>query len=192
MRHCTVERIVSHLRLYLRMYFSVLALGVVVLPPAAAATREEMRRLDAAYPAGSVVLCHSEVAGSEMFPQPVSVTTRGRVVESAADRRVFDVSVTWLTKGSTSGLTLNFRMRQRSDEEGQYSLIDPDSMRVSWPGVGSEAVKTVLQGFRARMTDGEKFEPYSHTTIARFPGYIVLTPGEAPQFCSKEPPREDE
>ena len=170
---------------------AILALGVLIILPGGAATREEMRRLNAAYPAGSVVLCHSEVAGSEMFPEPVSVVTRGRVVESSADRRVFDVTVTWQPKGDTARLTLTYRARQRSDDRGQYSLIDPDSMRVSWPGVDREAEATVLQGFRARMANGEEFEPYSHTTIARFPGYIVLTPGEAPLFCSKEPPGED-
>jgi len=77
-------------------------------------------------------------------------------------------------------------MTQRSDEKGQYSKIDPDSMTVSMPGATPETEQAVLQGFRKQFTADESFAPYSQIEITDFPSYISRNPGEPPTYCHKE------
>lgn len=152
-----------------------------------AATYEEMQRLDAAYPPGSVVVCRSDLPGDGSVQPPTTMTVRGTVISQKKGLTTYDISVTWAPEGS-SGMTLTYRMSQRSDRTGQYSRIDPTSMSVSMPAAGPEGEKTVLEGFRSRFATGESFTPYSQTEITGFPNYITRNPGEPPLYCRQENP----
>lgn len=155
-----------------------------------AATREEMQQLDAAYPPGSVVICHTDLPGDGKLSLPTTMSSRGKVGSRENGHTLYDVSVTWHSKGAKEGvagdMTLSFRMTQRSDEKGQYSLIDPESMAVSMPTAGPAAEKTILEGFRRRFGGTENFTPYSQIEITEFPAYITHEPGEAPSYCRRE------
>lgn len=157
---------------------------------AGAATREEMRRLDEAYPPGSVVVCHSDLPGDGKLSLPTTMISRGKVESRENGHTLYSVSVTWQTQGAKESdagdLTLTFLMNQRSDEKGQYSFIDPESMAVSMPAAGPAGEEAVLKGFRSRFGGTENFSPYSQTEITEFPAYITRNPGEAPSYCRKE------
>lgn len=155
-----------------------------------AATREEMQRLDEAYPPGSVVVCHSDLPGDGKLSLPTTMISRGKVESKENGHTLFSVSVTWRTpgaKGSDAGdLILTFRMNQRSDEKGLYTLIDPESMAVTMSAAGPAGEEAVLKGFRSRFGGTKNFAPYSQTEITEFPAYITRNPGEAPSYCRKE------
>lgn len=153
-----------------------------------AATYEEMQRLDAAYPPGSVVFCRSDLPGDWNVQPPTTMTARGTVISQAKGITTYDISATWAPEGSSSGMTLTYSMSLRSDRSGQYLRIDPTSMSVSMPAAGSEGEKTVLEGFRSRFASGESFTPYSQAEITDFPNYITRNPGEPPIYCRQENP----
>lgn len=153
---------------------------------ACAATYEEMQRLEAAYPPGSVVICKSETPGDGKVQKPTTMTARGTVVSQERGLTTYDISVTWLPDGSSTGMMLAYKMSQRSDSNGQYSRIDPASLSVSMPGAGPEGEKAVLEGFRTRFAAGESFAPYTQTEITDFPDYITRNPGEPPVCCHQE------
>lgn len=170
-----------------------LGIMVVLLSTASAvyaATREEMQRLDAAYPPGSVVVCHSDLPGDGKLSLPATMFSRGKVESKVNGHTLYNVSVTWRIKNekkSDAGdMTLTFLMTQRNDEKGQYSLIDPESMAVSMPAAGPAGEEALLKGFRSRFGGTESFTPYSQTEITEFPAYITRNPGEAPSYCHKE------
>ncbi|MBZ0059443.1 MULTISPECIES: hypothetical protein [unclassified Leclercia] len=90
-------------------------------------------------------------------------------------------------KESNAGdLTLTFRMNQRSDEKGQHSLIDPESMAFSMPAAGPAGEEAVQKGSCSKFGGTENFTPCSQTDITEFPAYITRDPGEAPSYCRKE------
>ncbi|QHM74066.1 hypothetical protein [Mixta intestinalis] len=154
---------------------------------AGAATREEVQRLDAAYPPGSVVVCRADLPGDGRDRLPTRLESRVIVVTRTADQTVGRGTVSWITGGHTSpGLTLTFTVTQRKSESGYYSRIDPASMVVSMPGAGPEGEKLVLDGMRQRLPAGEEFAPFSQTEITDFPSYITRKPGEPPIYCHKE------
>ena len=152
-----------------------------------AASYEERQRLDAAYPPGSVVVGKSELPGDGNGQPPTSTTARGTGISQTKGLTTYDISVTWAPEGS-SGMTLTYRVSQRSVRSGQYSRIDPTRMSVSMPAAGPEGEKTVLEGFRSRFATGESFTPYSQTEITDFPNYITRNPGEPPVYCRQENP----
>ena len=125
----------------------------VTSPVASAATYEEMQRLDAAYPPGSVVVCRSDLPGDGSVQPTTIMTVRGTVISQTKGLTTYDISATWAPEGS-NGMTLTYRMSQRSDRTGQYSRIDPASMSVSMPAAGPEGEKTVLEEFRSRLATG--------------------------------------
>ncbi|SNY79788.1 hypothetical protein [Enterobacter sp. CC120223-11] len=157
---------------------------------AGAATRKEMQQIDAAYPPGSVVVCHSDIPGDGKLNYPTTMLSRGTVTSTGQGRTIYDVSVTWRMKSQAgradTDLTLTFKMHQRSDATGQYTLIDRDSMAVSMPAAGPASEAIALDGFRRRFGGTENFTPYSQFEITTFPSYINHTPGEAPMYCHKE------
>jgi len=154
---------------------------------AGAATYEEVKRLDAAYPPGSVVICRSDLPGDSQMLRHTLTTTRGTVVARRNNITDFDVAVTWLTEGETgAGMTLTFRSTERAEKKGVYVRIDPDSMSLSLPGAREEEKKTVLDGFRDNFARTEHFGAYSETEITDFPSYVVRKPGEPPALCHKE------
>lgn len=172
-------------RLIHRLLFVTVLAGATPLV-SDAATYEEAQRLDTAYPVGSEVVCRADLAGDGQHLLPMTLITRAVVSARDSQHVVYDVSVAWLTAASASGgLTLRFRMTQRSDETGHYSTIDPDSMAVVMPGVGPEGENTILQGFRARLTGDEQFAPYSQIDITDFPSYVIHKPGDPPSYCHK-------
>jgi hypothetical protein len=147
-----------------------------------------MQRLDAAYPPGSVVVCKSDIPGDGNGQPPTAMTARGTIVSQTKGLTTYDIIVTWIPEGSSKGMMLEYSMSQRSDKNGQHSRIDPASLSVSMPGVGSEVEKTILEGFRSRFATGESIAPYSQTVITDFPEYITRNPGEPPVYCSQENP----
>lgn len=153
---------------------------------AGAATYEEMQRLEAAFPPGSVVICKSDTPGDGKFKKPTTMTARGTIVSQKRGLTTYDISATWLPEGSRTGMTLVYRMSQRSDGNGQYSRIDPASLSISMSGAGPEGEKAVLEGFRTRFAAGESFAPYSQTEITDFPDYITRNPGEPPVYCHQD------
>jgi len=64
---------------------------------AGAATREEMQRLDEAYPPGSVVVCHSDLPGDGKLSLPTTMISRGKVESRENGHTLYSVSVTWQT-----------------------------------------------------------------------------------------------
>ncbi|EBG0675821.1 hypothetical protein GZD23_004037 [Salmonella enterica subsp. enterica] len=176
----------------LKKFSNVFLAGILATTTAMAdaATREEMQQIDAAYPPGSVVVCRSDIPGDGKFSYPTTMLTRGKVISAGQDRVTYDVSITWHTKNTPAradtDLTLTFRMQQRSDEKGQYTLIDTDSMAVSMPAAGAAGEAVTLDGFRRRFGGKENFTPYSQFEITTFPAYITHNPGEAPLYCHKE------
>jgi len=158
-----------------------------LIPAAGAATNEEMTRLEAAYPAGSVVICRQDLPGDGMARLPTRLEVHGTVLNREADLTTGQGIATWRTHGSASpGLTLTFVVTQRKSGSGYYSRIDPASMAVSMPAVGPEGEKNVLEGFRRRLPAGEEFAPFSETEITDFPSYVVRKPDEPPSYCHKE------
>lgn len=101
---------------------------------ASAATYEEMQRLDVAYPPGSVVVCRADILGDGKNEPPTAMTFRGTIVSQTKDLTIYDISVTWLAEGSSSGMMLAYRLSQRSDKNGLHSRTDPASLSVSMPG----------------------------------------------------------
>ncbi|MDF7662852.1 hypothetical protein PUG81_28220 [Erwiniaceae bacterium L1_54_6] len=159
-----------------------------MLTAAGAATREEVIRLNAAYPPGSVMVCSKNLPGDGKMVQPIVLQMRGTVVDRKQHSAVYEVSSTWSIPGksSSSDLTLKLRMLERLDDKGSYSRIVPDSMSVSMPSAGPAGEKSVLEGFRRRLPDGEIFTPFSNIEITDFPSYTVQTRGEPTSYCHKE------
>lgn len=167
----------------------LLVVGMIGITPlvVSAASYEEIEQLNSAYPAGSVIVCRADLPGNGSELLPVNLVIRADVKARKGKHTVYDVSVTWLTKSEAArGLTLTYRMTQRSDKTGQYSKIDPESMAVSIPDATPEDENSVLKGFRNRFTVQESFTPYSQIEITDFPSYISRNPGEEPISCSKE------
>lgn len=157
-----------------------------LIPAAGAATNEEMTRLEAAYPAGSVVICRQDLPGDGMARLPTRLEVRGTILSREADLTTGQGIATWTTHGSAKpGLTLTFVVTQRKSGSGYYSRIDPASMAVSMPTVGPEGEKTVLEGFRRRLPAGEELAPFSETEITDFPSYVIRKPGEPVSYCHK-------
>ena len=162
-------------------------MAAVTSSVASAATYDEMQRLDAAYPPGSVVVCRSDLPGEGSVHSPTTMTVRGTVISQTEGLTTYDISATWGPEGS-SGMTLTYRMSQRSDRTVQYSRIFPISIFVLLLAAGPEGEKTVLEGFRSRLATGESFTPYSQTEITDFPNYITRNPGEPPVYCRQKNP----
>lgn len=154
---------------------------------AGAATPEEMVRLDAAYPPGSVVICHQDRPGDGRELLPGRLEFRAIILTQTADQTIARGTAMWITRGhATPGLTLTFTVTQRKSESGYYSRVDPASMVVTMPAAGPAGEKTVLEGMRQRLPAGEEFAPFSQTEITDFPSYVVRKPDEPPSFCHKE------
>lgn len=167
------------------LMYGFLCFGLI--PVAGAATNEEMSRLDAAYPPGSVVICRQDLPGDGMVRLPTWLEIRETVISRKADLTTGRGGATWITHGSTTpDLTLTYVFKQRKSGSGNYSRIDPASMAVSMPAVGPEGEKTVLEGFRRRLPAGEEFSPFSQIEITDFPSYVVRKPDEPPSYCHKE------
>ncbi|MEM6159345.1 hypothetical protein AAH446_02085 [Erwinia sp. P6884] len=154
---------------------------------AGAATYEEMQRLDAAYPPGSVVVCRSDMQADAMLPGRTTVVTRGKVIARHNNLTDFDVTIAWLNEYvAGQAMTLTFRSTERAERAGVYLRIDPDSMALSVPGARPETVKQVLNGFKTGLAGAEHYSPYSESDITDFPSYVTHKPGEPPALCSKE------
>ncbi|WP_435956164.1 hypothetical protein [Dryocola sp. BD626] len=165
----------------------ITALTALTATAVSAATYEEMQRLDAAYPPGSVVVCRSDTPGDANGQPRTAMTARGTIISQTKGLTTYDITVTWLPEGSSSsGMMLRYSMSQRSNKNGLYSRIDPASLSASLPGGSPEVEKAILEGFRSRFATGESFAPYSQTEITDFPDYITRNPGEAPVYCHQE------
>ena len=159
-----------------------------LIPAAEAATNEEMTRLEAAYPLGSVVICRQDLPGDGMARLPTRLEVCGTVLSRKADLATGQGIATWTTRSSdTPALTLTFAGTQRkSGWSGYYSRIDPDSMVVSMPVAGPEGEKTVLEGMCQRLPAGEEFAPISQKEITDSPSYVVRKPDDTPSYCHKK------
>ncbi|MET5964014.1 hypothetical protein WIA93_24630 [Citrobacter amalonaticus] len=73
-------------------------MAAVTSSVASAATYEEMQRLDAAYPAGSVVVCRSDLPGEGSDQPPTTMTVRGTVISQTKGLTTYDISATWAPK----------------------------------------------------------------------------------------------
>lgn len=167
------------------MLYGLLCLGL--MPTAGAATADEMARLDAVYPPGSVVICHQELPGNSRDRLPGWLEFRGTILTRTADQMKAWGTLAWFTHGyATPGLTLTFTVTQRNSKSGYYSRVDPASMIVSMPAAGPEGEKIVLDGMRRRLPAGEEFAPFSQTEITEFPSYVVRKPDQQPSYCHKE------
>ncbi|AGO56994.1 hypothetical protein ACOMDM_21985 [Serratia plymuthica] len=162
--------------------------GIVFWGPSdtGAVTREEMFKLNAAYPPGSFTICESKLEGNGKDLMPMLAKIRGHIIDRKDNLSHSDVSVMFIPQGaSTASLTLSYRQTVTMEDNGQWAHIDPDSLKVSMPAnPASEAI--LAEGFRNRLPTGKELQPYQTTEITDFPSYVVRIPGESPLYCHKE------
>lgn len=156
--------------------------GIVFWGPSdtGAVTREEMFKLNAAYPPGSFTICESKLEGNGKDLMPMLAKIRGHIIDRKGNLSHSDVSVMFIPLGaSTASLTLSYRQTVTMEDNGQWAHIDPDSLKVSMPAI-------LAEGFRNRLPTGKELQPYQTTEITDFPSYVVRIPGESPLYCHKE------
>ena len=88
----------------------------VKIRAAGAATSEEMTRLEAAYPAGSVVICRQDLPGDGMARLPTRLEVRGTVLSREVDLTTGQGIATWTPDGNVRpGLSHTFTVMQRKN-----------------------------------------------------------------------------
>lgn len=153
---------------------------------AAAATREEIQALDAALPAGSVIVCLSQVKGDGKQRLPVQTIVRAIVTDKDATRTGYDVRVMVVTnKRKLPDMMLGYHMTAFTGTSGLWMHIDPDSLTVSMPRSPDEEA-SVASGLRARFVSGDEWSAFSESNITGPTSWISLRPGHAPLTCNKK------
>lgn len=176
-----------------QLYKTVLLLvgiGMAVLGSvsAGAITREDMLKLNAAYPPGSVVSCETRLEGNGKNIRPMLLKTRGHIKKRTEKLSQADVSTVFIPQGSsTVTMTVNYQQRATMEEDGELVDIDPDSLTVSFSAANPAAEAVVAKKMRDILPpSGSDLRPYETAKITVFPAYTISPPGQPPIYCHKE------
>ncbi len=153
-----------------------------------AITREDMLKLNAAYPAGSVVSCETQLEGNGKNLLPTLLKTRAHIKERTGNLSRADVSVTFLPRGSsTTTMTVNYRSSSTMEDDGELVDIDPDSLTVSFSPANPASDAIVANKMRGSLPPaGSDLRPYTAVKITDFPSYIITPRDQPPTYCLKE------
>lgn len=164
------------------------AIAVLCSMNVEAITREEMLKLNAAYPPGSVVSCETQLEGNGKNILPTLLKTRAHIKERTGNLTRTDVSVTFVPKGlSTHTMTVNYQSRATMEEDGELIDIDPDSLTVSFSTANPEGGAIVANKMRSLIPPtGSDLRLYKTVKITDFPSFIITPQDQPPTHCFKE------
>ena len=158
-----------------------LALGYLVTAlslSAKAATREEMRQLNMAYPAGSWVTCSMVIPGIPSSGQTEQrIRTRGRVITAGGERAVFDVTTTQTAdEEKTPWLVYRYQLTSTLEATSALMTVDPASLGIVHTRYPQYAVLT-----QATLRKNANFRQYfSQWVITDFRSYRILPGRDGP------------
>ncbi|WP_432755504.1 hypothetical protein [Pseudomonas sp. WMBT8] len=153
-----------------------------------AITREEMLKLNAAYPPGSVVSCETQLEGNGKNILPTLLKTRAHIKERTGNLTRTDVSVTFIPKGlSSNTMTVNYQSRATMEDDGELIDIDPASLTVSFSAANPAGEEIVANKMRSTLPPtGSDLRLYKTVKITDFPSFIITPQDQPPTYCSKE------
>jgi len=153
-----------------------------------AITREEMLKLNAAYPPGSVISCETRLEGNGKNLLPTLLKTRAHIKERSGNLTRTDVSVTFVPQGSsTTTMTVNYQSRATVEDDGELVDIDPDSLTVSFSPSNPASESIVANKMRSTLPPtGSDLRLYKTVTITDFPSFIITPQDQPPIYCFKE------
>ncbi|WP_158784174.1 hypothetical protein [Pantoea sp. BAV 3049] len=146
--------------------------------PAGAASREELRLLNMAYPPGSTVVCRMTRAAIPPAEQPEQhIEAHARILEAGDERTVSDVTLTQtISAERTPWVTFRYRQIATLEAAEQRFETAGDSLQIVSTRYPQYATR-LLAGMRENLTLRQAF---SRTTISRLPYYKILPDPENP------------
>lgn len=151
-----------------------------------AASKEEMLKLNAAYPLGSTVVCSNFHPGNGKELLSTVTISRGKVISTDTNKTTYDVTIKTTPKEMKSPtFILRYKMISSLADGGEVSWIEPSSVNAEIPGKPYLDQKVTMD-VRKKFSGHKEFQPYTKTTITEFPSYKFQNPGETPYYCHKE------
>ncbi|MBN0975992.1 hypothetical protein JTY93_15210 [Pseudomonas hygromyciniae] len=165
-----------------------IGIGVLCSMNVEAITRDEMLKLNAAYPPGSIVSCETQLEGNGKNLLPTLLKTRAHIKERTGNLTRTDVSVTFIPLGSaTTTMTVNYQSRATMEDDGELIEIDPDSLTVSFSPANPASESIVANKMRSILPPtGSDLRLYKTVKITDFPSFIITPQDQPPTYCLKE------